>query len=51
MRSMKSFNRGVGDFPVRVVDGNVSVDKTARLYEFAKPGVGIHSFLPRPFRF
>ena len=48
---MKPINTSIYDFPTMITDGYVYVDKTAILYELAKPGADILYYLPRPRRF
>ena len=48
---MKPINTSIYDFPRLITEGYVYVDKTARLYELAKPGADILYYLPRPRRF
>ena len=48
---MKSINTSIYDFPGLIKDGHVYVDKTAQLYELAKPGADRIYYLPRPRRF
>ena len=48
---MKPINTSIYDFPTMIADGYVYVDKTAILYELAKPGADILYYLPRPRRF
>ena len=48
---MKPINTSIFDFPTMITDGYVYVDKTAILYELAKPGADILYYLPRPRRF
>jgi len=50
---VKSINTSIFDFPtLRSVEGNyVYVDKTAQLYELAKPSADRIYYLPRPRRF
>ena len=48
---MKPINTSIYDFPTLITGGYVYVDKTAQLYELAKPGADILYYLPRPRRF
>ena len=48
---MKPINTSLYDFPTLVEGGFVYVDKTAQLYELAKPGADRLYYLPRPRRF
>ena len=48
---MKPISTSIYDFPTMITGGYVYVDKTAILYEFAKPGANIPYCLPRPRRF
>ena len=48
---MKPINTSIYDFPTMITGGYVYVDKTAILYELAKPGADILYYLPRPRRF
>ena len=48
---MKSINTSIYDFPELITGGYVYVDKTAQLYELAKPGADRIYYLPRPRRF
>ena len=48
---MKTINTSIFDFPDLIRDGHVYVDKTAQLYELAKPGADRIYYLPRPRRF
>ena len=48
---MKPINTSIYDFPTLVTGGYVYVDKTAQLYELAKPGADVLYYLPRPRRF
>ena len=48
---MKPINTSIYDFPTMITGGYVYVDKTARLYELAKPGADVLYYLPRPRRF
>ena len=48
---MKPINTSIYDFPTLITGGYVYVDKTAILYELAKPGADILYYLPRPRRF
>ena len=48
---MKPINTSIYDFSTMITDEYVYVDKTAILYELAKPGVDILYYLPRPRRF
>ena len=48
---MKPINTSIYDFPTLITGGYVYVDKTAQLYELAKPGGDILYYLPRPRRF
>ena len=48
---MKTINTSFYDFPRLIKDGHVYVDKTAQLYELAKPGADNIYYLPRPRRF
>ena len=47
---MKPINTSIYDFPT-LVQTYVYVDKTAQIYELAKPGADILYYLPRPRRF
>ena len=49
--SPKPLNTSIYDFPTLVAGGYVYVDKTAQLYELAKPGADMLYYLPRPRRF
>ena len=49
--SPKPINTSIYDFPGLIRGGYVYVDKTARLYELAKPGANMLYYLPRPRRF
>ena len=48
---MRTINTSIYDFPRLIEDGYVYVDKTAQLYELAKPGADCIYYLPRPRRF
>ena len=48
---MKPINTSFYDFPTFIEGGYVYVDKTAILYELAKPGADGIYYLPRPRRF
>ena len=48
---MKPINTSIYDFPRLIEGGYVYVDKTAQLYELAKPGADLIYYLPRPRRF
>ena len=48
---MKPINTSIYDFPRIIEGGYVYVDKTAQLYELAKPGADLIYYLPRPRRF
>ena len=48
---MKPINTSIYDFPTLITGGYVYVDKTAQLYELAKPGADVLYYLPRPRRF
>ena len=48
---MKTINTSIYDFPDLITGGYVYVDKTAQLYELAKPGADRIYYLPRPRRF
>ena len=48
---MNPINTSIYDFPTMITDGYVYVDKTAILYELAKPRADILYYLPRPRRF
>ena len=48
---MKPINTSYYDFPTLITGGYVYVDKTAQLYELAKPGGDGLYYLPRPRRF
>ena len=48
---MKPINTSIYDFPTLITGGYVYVDKTAVLYELAKPGTDGIYYLPRPRRF
>ena len=48
---MKPINTSIYDFPTLIMGGYVYVDKTAILYELAKPGSDVLYYLPRPRRF
>ena len=48
---MKPINTSIYDFPTLITGGYVYVDKTAQLYELAKPGADLIYYLPRPRRF
>ena len=48
---MKPINTSIYDFPTLITGGYVYVDKTAVLYELAKPGADMLYYLPRPRRF
>ena len=48
---MKPINTSIYDFPTLISSGYVYVDKTAILYELAKPGADMLYYLPRPRRF
>ena len=48
---MKPINTSIYDFPTLITGGYVYVDKTAILYELAKPGADVLYYLPRPRRF
>ena len=48
---MKPINTSIYDFPEIIEGGYVYVDKTAILYELAKPGADVVYYLPRPRRF
>ena len=50
-KSLKPINTSIYDFPELIRGGYVYVDKTARLYELAKPGSDMLYYLPRPRRF
>ena len=47
----KPINTSIYEFPDLIKDGYVYVDKTAQLYELAKPGADRLYYLPRPRRF
>ena len=49
--TLKPINTSIYDFPELIKGGYVYVDKTAQLYELAKPGADILYYLPRPRRF
>ena len=48
---LKPINTSIYDFPGLILGGYVYVDKTAQLYELAKPGADMLYYLPRPRRF
>ena len=48
---MRTINTSIYDFPDLITDGYVYVDKTAQLYELAKPNADRIYYLPRPRRF
>lgn len=48
---MKPINTSIYDFPTLITGGYVYVDKTAQIYELAKPGADMLYYLPRPRRF
>ena len=48
---MKTINTSIYDFPQLITGNYVYVDKTAQLYELAKPGADRIYYLPRPRRF
>ena len=48
---MKPINTSYYDFTTLITGGYVYVDKTAQLYELAKPGSDGLYYLPRPRRF
>ena len=48
---MKTIDTSIYDFPTIIEQGYVYVDKTAQLYELARPGSGRIYYLPRPRRF
>ena len=48
---MKPINTSIFDFPELIANGYVYVDKTARIYELAKPNADRIYFFPRPRRF
>ena len=48
---MKAINTSIYDFPTLIEGGYVYVDKTAQLYELAKPGTDSIYYLSRPRRF
>ena len=48
---MKPINTSIYDFPTLITGGYVYVDKTAQLYDLAKPGTDVLYYLPRPRRF
>ena len=48
---MKPINTSIYDFPTLIEGGYVYVDKTARLYELARPDADRIYYLPRPRRF
>ena len=47
---MKPINTSIYDFPTMIADGYVYVDKTAILYELAKPGADILYYRPSSSR-
>ncbi len=49
--ALKSINTSIYDFPELIKGGFVYVDKTAQLYELAKPQSDRIYYLPRPRRF
>ena len=51
MSSMKPINTSIFDFPGLIAGGYVYVDKTAQIYELAKPNADRIYFFPRPRRF
>ena len=48
---MKTIDTSIYDFPTIIEQGYVYVDKTAQLYELARPGAGRIYYLARPRRF
>ena len=48
---MKAINTSIYDFPTLIESGYVYVDKTAQLYELARPDADRIYYLPRPRRF
>ena len=48
---MKTINTSIYDFPTLIESGYVYVDKTAQLYELARPDADRIYSLPRPRRF
>ena len=48
---MKPINTSIFDFPTLISSGFVYVDKTAQIYELAKPNADRIYFFPRPRRF
>ena len=48
---MKPITTSIYDFPRLITEGRVYVDKTAQLYELAKPEADAIYYLPRPRRF
>ena len=48
---MKPINTSIFDFPSLISGGFVYVDKTAQIYELAKPNADRIYFFPRPRRF
>ena len=48
---MKTINTSTFDFPRLITGGYVYVDKTAQLYELARPEADFIYYLPRPRRF
>ena len=49
--AVKPINTSIYDFPSLIEGGYVYVDKTAQLYELAKPDTDMLYYLPRPRRF
>ena len=48
---MKPINTSIYDFPTMIQSGFVYVDKTAQIYEIARPDADLIYYLPRPRRF
>jgi len=48
---MKPINTSIFDFPTLIQNGCVYVDKTAQIYEIARPDADRIYFFPRPRRF
>jgi len=48
---MKPINTSIFDFPTLIQNGCVYVDKTAQIYEIARPDADGIYFVPRPRRF
>ena len=48
---MKPINTSIYDFPTLIQSGFVYVDKTAQIYEIARPDADLIYYLPRPRRF